>query len=287
LTTSRQPRERILASFAELPPKQRRLARFFLDHESEVAFASANSISEQAGASPATVVRFCRALGYEGYPDLQAAIRNQFPQYRTPIQKLTEQMANGGLPENLPAQIAQVNSQNIQQTMSQVAEDDLSDAVGAIVGAEKIRVFGSGLSAAAALMAEYTLNMLGFPVRACLNGGVAQTLEVSHLTERDLVIVISIWRYLRHEVEAIKAAHRRGARCLTITDSPVAPVVEPADYVFIAETEGAAHNRSLIGILAVIDLLAAALAAERPAESMAALQRIDALYRENGMLWGD
>jgi DNA-binding MurR/RpiR family transcriptional regulator len=64
-------------------------------------------------------------------------------------------------------------------------------------------------------------------------------------------------------------------------------VVEPADYVFIAETEGAAHNRSLIGILAVIDLLAAALAAERPAESMAALQRIDALYRENGMLWGD
>jgi len=287
MTTSMLPRERILASFAELPPKQRLLARFFLDHENEVAFASANSISEQAGASPATVVRFCRALGYEGYPDLQAAVRAQFPQYRTPIQKLTEQMVNGGIPENLPAQIAQANSQNIQQTMSQISKPDLSDAVGAIIGAEKIRVFGSGLSAAAALTAEYALNMLGFSARACLNGGMTQTLEVSHLTDQDLIIVISIWRYLRHEVEAIKAARRRGASCLAITDSPVAPVVDLADHVFIAGTEGAAHNRSLTGILSVIDLLTAALAAERPEESMAALHRIDALYRENGMLLGD
>ncbi len=287
MTISSIPRERILAAFAELPPKQRRLARFFLDHENEVAFASANSISEQVGASAATVVRFCRALGYEGYIDLQAAIRAQFPQYRTAIQKLTEQMANGGLPENLPVQIAQANSQNIQETMSQVSEPDLSDAVAAIIGADRIRVFGSGLSAAAALLAEYTLNMLGFPARSCLNGGVTQTLEVSHITERDMVIVITIWRYLRHEVEAVKAARRSGATCLAITDSPVAPVVELADYVFIAETEGAAHNRSLTGILSVIDLLAAALAAKRPEESMAALHRIDALYRENGMLLGD
>ena len=287
MTTSPIPRERILATFAELSPKQRRLARFFLDHEDEVAFASANYISEQAGASAATVVRFCRALGYEGYTDFQAAIRAQFPRYRTAVQKLTDQMNNGGFSDNLPAQIAEANSQNIRVTLSRVSNPDLKRAVTAIIQAEQIRIFGSGLSAAAALLVEYSLTMLGFPARACLNGGVMQTLEVSHLTERDLVIVICIWRYLRHEVEAVKAARAAGATCIAITDSPIAPVADLANHVFIADTEGAAHSRSLTGILSIIDLLTAALAVEKPQQSVAALKRIDALYRENGMLLED
>ncbi len=287
MTSLATPRERILGTFAELPPKQRRLARFFLDHEDEIAFASANFISAQVGASPATVVRFCRALGYEGYTDLQSAIRVQFPQYRTAVQKLTEQMANGGFSDNLPAQISQANSENIQGTMSQVSKRDLTDAVTAIIRAAQIHIFGSGLSAAAATLAEYSLTTLGFSARACLNGGVRQTFEVARISDGDLVIAITIWRYLRHEVEAVNAARLAGAICIAITDSLVSPIADLADYTFVAATEGAAHSRSLTGILSLIDLISASIAARRPQESMEALKRIDTLYRECGMLWGD
>ncbi len=287
MTSLATPRERILGTFAELPPKQRRLARFFLDHEDEIAFASANFISAQVGASPATVVRFCRALGYEGYTDLQSAIRVQFPQYRTAVQKLTEQMANGGFSDNLPAQISQANSENIQGTMSQVSKRDLTDAVTAIIRAAQIHIFGSGLSAAAATLAEYSLTTLGFSARACLNGGVRQTFEVARISDGDLVIAIMIWRYLRHEVEAVNAARLAGAICIAITDSLVSPIADLADYTFVAATEGAAHSRSLTGILSLIDLISASIAARRPQESMEALKKIDTLYRECGMLWGD
>ncbi len=273
-----------MATFAELPPKQRRLARFFLDNEDVIAFASANYISEQAGASAATVVRFCRALGYEGYLDLQAAIRAQFPQYLTAVQKLAERMANGVLTENLPAQVAQANTDNIQQTMSQVSEADLADAVAAIIRARQIRIFGSGLSAAAAIFAEHSLTMLGFSARACINGGLDQVMEISRLTDRDLVIIISVWRYLRHTIKAAEAAHDVGVTCIALTDSPVAPVAALADYVFVAGIEGAAHSRSLTGILSLIDLMSAVIVTERPKKSMKALQRIDTLYRQNGML---
>ena len=281
------PRERILAAFSELSPKQRRLARFFLDHEDEVAFASASYIGTQAGASPATVVRFCRALGYEGFTDLQTAIRVQFPQYRTTIQKFREQLANGGFPDDLPAQIAQTNSQNIQTTLAQLPDPDLTGAVAAIGRAERIHIFGSGLSVAAAVLAEYSLTTLGFSALACLNGGVRQTLEVSQITARDLVIVIAIWRYMRHEVEALKAARTVGATCIAITDSVVSPLADSADHTFVAATEGAAHSRSLVGILSLIELMSATLAAERPKQSMESLKRIDALYRESGMLWSE
>ena len=281
------PRERILAKFSELPPKQRRLARFFLDHESELAFASVNAVGEQAGASPATVVRLCQALGYDGYTDLQTAIRVQLPQYRTFAQKLVDQMANGGFSDNLPAQISAANSKNIETSLSQVIATDLNEAVTAIIQARTIYIFGSGLSAAAAALAEYTLSMLGLPARACLHGGVTQTLEVSRLDRADLVFVIAIWRYMRHEVEAVNAARMAGVTCLAITDSPLSPLADLADHVFIAATEGAAHSRSLTGIISLIDLLSAAVAARRAEQSVAALQRIDRLYRDGGMLWGD
>jgi len=282
------PRERITAAFAELPPKQRRLARFFLDNEDVVAFASANDIGERTETSAATVVRFCQALGYEGYTDLQSAIRAQFPQYRTFVQKLAERIASDSFTENLPGQIIRANTNNIQQTLSRVSDTDLAEAVAAIVRARKIRIFGSGLSAAAAVSAEHALTVLGFSARAYIDGGgVAQMMEISRLTDQDLVIVISVWRYLRDTVEVAEAARAAGAVCLALTDSLVAPVATLADHVFIADIEGALHSRSLAGIVSLINLISTAIVVERPRESMDALQRIDTFYRQNDILRSD
>ncbi|HET6445533.1 MAG TPA: MurR/RpiR family transcriptional regulator [candidate division Zixibacteria bacterium] len=287
MTSASSPRDQILANFPNLPPKQRRLARYFIDHEDVVAFASTGQIAAQTGASAATVVRFCQALGYEGYPDLQAAIRSQLPQYRTAVQKLAERITDGNLTEHLPAQIAQANINNTQKTLSQVSDSQLTNVVDAIIHARNVSIFGNGLSAAAAISAEYALSVLGFAVRACTDGGMGQLLEISRLTDQDLVIVISVWRYLRSTVEAAEAARAAGATCIAITDSPVAPVATLADHVFITDIEGAVHSRSLSGVLSLIDLISAAIVAERPQESLEALQRIDTFYLENDMLLSD
>lgn len=282
-----RPRERILAAFPDLPAKQRRLARFILDNEDMVAFATASDISQQAGASAATVVRFCRTLGYKGYTDLQTAIRAQIPHYQTAVQKLTERMTNGGFNDSLPPKIAATNIENIRQTMSRVSEATLAAAVADIIQARRILIFGSGLSAAAAVFAEHSLNLLGFSARAFINRGLVQLMDIARLTGQDLVIIISVWRYLRNTVEAAQAAKATGAKMIALVDSPVAPAASLADHVFVADIEGALHSRSLAGIISLVDLLSASIVAERPQESMAALRKVDRLYRENGMLLGD
>lgn len=281
---SLSPRERILAVLPELPAKQRRLARFFLDHEDQLIFNSVNDISERAGVSAATAVRFCQALGYEGYTQLQAAVRSQFPQYQTSVQRLARRIANGGFDEDLAAQIAGVNISNIQQTMNRVSEADLARAVTAIIQARQIRVFGSGLAAAAAVFAEHALLVLGYSARACRGSRLMQELEVSRLTRDDLIIVISLWRYLHDTVQVAEAARANGVPCIALTDSLAAPVALLADHVFVASMEGVAHSRSLAGIMSLIDLLSAALVRERPEESLAALEQIDSLYHQRQLL---
>jgi DNA-binding MurR/RpiR family transcriptional regulator len=287
MTSAPSPREHILANFQNLSPKQRRLARYLIDHEDVVAFASTSQIAEQTGTSAATVVRFCQVLGYEGYPDLQTAVRFQLPQYRTAVQKLAERITDSNRTEHLPAQIAQANINNTQKTLSQVSDSELTNIVAAIIRARNVRIFGSGLSAAAAISAEYALSVLGFAARACTDGGVSRLLEISRLTDQDLVIVISVWRYFRNTVEVAEAARAAGATCIAITDSPVAPVATLADHVFLTDSEGALHSRSLSGILSLIDLFSAAIVVERPQESLEALQRIDTFYLENDMLLSD
>ena len=278
-------RENILAVFHSLSPKQRRLARFILDSEEVVAFASADELAAQAGASAATVVRFARSLGYEGYPDLQSAVRSHFPQFRTAAEKMAERVAGGNpFAAGLREKVAQFGVGNIRQTLEQVHPAELEQIVKALCGARRICIFAGGLSAGPALLAEYSLSMLGFSARAFTEAGLRPLLEISQMQKDDVVIGISIWRYIGSTVEAVQAAHEAGLTCIALTDSPVAPVIRFSHHVLLASTEGAFHGRSPVGIVALVDLLAAAVAAYQPERSVEALERLDAIYRQHGHL---
>jgi DNA-binding MurR/RpiR family transcriptional regulator len=279
--------QKILALFEQLSPKQHRLARYFLDHEHVIAFASANTVGKENDVSAATVVRFARALGYEGYTDLQDDIRAALPQYPTPSQKLAQRLSEGGFVNNISADIAEVNIRNIEQTLQNVSLETLDRAVEAIVDADRILIFSGGLSSTAAVMAQHSLTMLGFQARAIINGGLTQTLEMSTINPGDTVIVISIWRYLKDTVAVANYAHGTGAKVIALTDSLVSPLAPSSDCVFIAATERAAHSRSLTGLISLIDLINATIVSKRPRESMQALQRIDDLYHQQGSLVED
>jgi DNA-binding MurR/RpiR family transcriptional regulator len=279
-----QIRDRILKKFDTLSPKQRTLARFLLQNEAAPAFYSAADIAAEVGISSATVVRFARALGYDGYTDLQDAIRTTLPTYRTIAERMAERVANGHDDHDLRAQVTEVGTRMVRGTLAGIAQNDLDQVVEAVLAADQIKIFGSGLSSAAAILTEYHLVMLGLSARAFLNEGVGQVLHLAHISEGDLVIVVSIWRYIRSTVEALEVAREAGATCLAITDSPVSQVAGLADHVLVADTEGPAHSRSLSGIVALVDLIAATIADRRPEASMAAIERIEELYQKNDML---
>lgn len=278
-------RENILAAFDSLSPKQRQLARFILDSEEVVAFASADELAERVGTSAATVVRFARSLGYDGYPGLQSAVRSHFPQFRTAADRMAERVAGGNsFAQGLQEQVAQVSIDNLRQTFEQVRPAELEKTVKALCGARRIRIFAGGLSSGPALLAEYAFSMLGFSARAFTEAGLRPLLELSQMEKGDVVVGISIWRYIGSTVEAMQAAREAGLTCIALTDSPVAPLTRYSHHVLVASTEGAVHGRSLVGIVALVDLLAAAVAACQPERSMEALRRIDSAYRQHGHL---
>src|SRR5438270_3313975 len=68
----------IRARFDEFSRSQKDVAQYVVDHLDEVAFHTAEELARRANTSSSTVVRFSQALGFEGFPELQEAAREEY-----------------------------------------------------------------------------------------------------------------------------------------------------------------------------------------------------------------
>lgn len=280
--------KRITGSLDEFSRKQSRLARFMLDNKYFVSFASASQVGDKVGASAATVVRFAQSLGYEGFSELQTAIREELPSYLTAVERMGEQLASPQTADDsasdIPHQVFHTDITNIERTANALSTTQLEAALDAIVDAERILVVGSGLSAAPALFFAHSLKVIGFDAQPAIDGGLSLAVSTVQLDGGTLLIAIDLWRYVRSTVEAVRSARRQGATAITITDSIVSPLAQVADHAFEVATDGVVHSLSPTAVISLLNVFIAALSYRVPEQSMEALRRVDAAYRRGNLL---
>src|ERR1700738_3616907 len=68
----------IRTRFDECSRSQKDVAQYIIDHLDEAAFQTAEELARRANTSSSTVVRFSQALGFEGFPELQRAAREEY-----------------------------------------------------------------------------------------------------------------------------------------------------------------------------------------------------------------
>src|SRR5437868_13438271 len=70
--------------FDEFSRSQKDVAQYIVDHLDEAAFQTAEALARRANTSSSTVVRFSQALGFEGFPELQQAAREEYRRHTAP-----------------------------------------------------------------------------------------------------------------------------------------------------------------------------------------------------------
>src|SRR5438132_11087827 len=68
----------IRARFEDFSRSQKDVAQYIVDHLDEAAFQTTEELARRANTSSSTVVRFSQALGFEGFPELQHAARDEY-----------------------------------------------------------------------------------------------------------------------------------------------------------------------------------------------------------------
>jgi DNA-binding MurR/RpiR family transcriptional regulator len=274
----------IVAALPEMSKKQREIARFILDNPDTVAFASAGDVGTRTQSSAATVVRFCQALGYEGYVELQATIRERMRLRRTMVQRLEERLADPIPQDDLLARVFAADIRNIERLAELTDSDRLQAAAAEIRRARQILVVGGGLTATVAGFFTHALRVIGLQARSVVGGGEPLALALAFLRPEDVVIGISFWRNLRDVVQAIQEAQDAGATTIGITDSKLSPLARWPDYSFLVATDGVAHSLSPVATLSLLNAFVAALSSDMPAQVVESLQLVDRAYRRSGLL---
>ena len=82
-----------------LPSRLVRAAEYALAHPDEIAFGTVASVAEAAEIQPSALIRFAKALGYNGFSELQEVfrhrLRERWPPYGERLAKLRTEAHDG------------------------------------------------------------------------------------------------------------------------------------------------------------------------------------------------
>lgn len=211
------------ARAAELSPSQRRIARHVQANYQTVAFSTVADVARAAHVSEATVVRFATALGFSGYPALQAEVRRMVRADLKGTDRFRlsehERPAGAGSLERL----AVAELENLRQLREAGNGAALQEAARALRAARRVLVIGARGAAPLAFHLWFALDKLGLDAARSLSADSEALDRIGRMDGRDVVVAIGFPRYLRATVSQLDLAGSRGVRRIVVTDSPFSP----------------------------------------------------------------
>lgn len=269
---------RLRALLPALSPAEQRIGAAVLADPAAAAAMTISALARAAGTSVATVQRFCRALGFDGYPALRLALAAEAG--RALGQDGQREVSGDIRPgESLAAiveKIAFADARAVEDTARNLDLAVVGAAVDALARARRIDLYGVGASAFVALDFQQKLHRIGRVVFAWTDPHIALT-SAALLSPRDVAVGVSHTGTTRDTVEALQEAKRQGATTIALTNFPRSPLAGVADLVITTAARettfrsGAMASR--LAQLTVVDVLFVAVAARSYAKTQRALRR--------------
>jgi DNA-binding MurR/RpiR family transcriptional regulator len=247
----------IRARFDEFSRSQKDVAQYIVDHLDEAAFQTAEELARRASTSSSTVVRFSQALGFEGFPELQQAARDE---YRRRPPGVNDVLA-GAAPlfsldhTEFEAALA-ADHVNVEDTAHKLSRSDVEAAIDAIVSAEKVLIAGTDQMAFFASYLRHLLMLLDLRAEIVASPSQEALGRLSRIDEQTLVIGLSAGRPHPLITRTMKLARHRKARTLAITDATLSEVARLARIRLYYSSNTPAFVRSHTALLSVIQALA-------------------------------
>lgn len=238
-------------ALSTLSRAERRVGRALLADYPSAGLASAARLAERAEVSPPTVLRFAQSLGYEGFADLQVALRAELTaQSNGPITRLPSAPTADGLLDRL---LQQADAQNARtgETLAQLPGAALEAAVALLANTSRaLYLHGGRFSHLLAMHLAMHLEQLRPGVRLLADPYGRDLGSMIELTRRDVVLLFDFHRYQRSAADLAARVHRAGATVLLITDDLACPVAPEAEVVLAASsTVDTAYQSMAAGFL--------------------------------------
>jgi DNA-binding MurR/RpiR family transcriptional regulator len=270
--------ERIVAAYETMSAQLQTAARYVLDHPRDVALLSMREQARQAGVQPATMTRFAKHLGLSGYEEVREihaeAVRGGDLGFasKAGVQVISQKLKGE---KALAAEMLRSLGHQIERLASEDGLDRLTAAAELLASARRIYCLGLRSSHSVAWHLHYVLSLMS--ERSINLDGIAGTGAdpLRNATERDVLLVASVFPYTRLTIELAEYASERGIPVVAITDSEVAPLAQIAQRVVFVPTDSPSFFHAMSPAFAVAEVLSALVAGRAGEDALAALSHAD------------
>ena len=256
---SAQLRQHILHTMDTLRKSERKVAEYVLNHQEDIIHLRVADLANRAKVSEPTVIRFCRAVGCNGFQDFKLTLAQQlttsprFGQVAVTDDDSTTDFCH---------KVFDGAIDTLMQVRSHLDIHCIEQAVTAIANASRVEFFGFGASGAVAADAFHKFFRLQL-ASAAHSDHHFQNMSASSMQAGDVVVAISQSGRTKALIASLTLAQDAGATVISICPqhSPIAEMADIAIWVNVEEDiEVYTPLCSRIAHLVVIDVLAIGVA---------------------------
>ncbi|KXK58288.1 MULTISPECIES: MurR/RpiR family transcriptional regulator [Micromonospora] len=280
ISASREPGGLIVHISGLLPslsPAEQRVARLVVADPADAARRTITDLATAAETSEATVIRFCRSVGMDGYPQLRIRLAAEAARR---VEPPDARVVGGDIPPGadlaqIIATIAFNDARAVEETAEQLDPAVCEQVVETISAAGRIDVYGAGASGFVASDFQQKLHRIGRTAFYFPDVHTALT-SAALLGRGDVAIGISHTGTTSDVIEVLEQARSRGATTVALTNFPRSPITEVADLVLTTAARETTYRSgataSRLAQLTVVDCLFVGVAARNRARAKRALE---------------
>ncbi|MGG5837111.1 MurR/RpiR family transcriptional regulator [Huaxiibacter chinensis] len=211
-----------------LSDTDRHIAEFILQQPAQVAQMPVSKLAESVQISEATIVRFCKKIGYGGLLNLKTALKRELLEESEQTLPASPDIFLDDSRNDVAQKIALTVETTLNETIGLLDMKVVNPVVNRFLSANRILFVGFGASGLSALEARDKMNRQGIDSEAYTDR-FTMTLKLANLKPQDLVVAFSHSGETPEVVNAFRLARKAGAHCLAISHSPQSPLTELAD----------------------------------------------------------
>ncbi|AFJ47048.1 MurR/RpiR family transcriptional regulator [Shimwellia blattae] len=260
-----------------------RIAGFILATPDKVTRLSIADLSQEVDVGEASIIRFCRTMGYKGFQDfkMDLAIELATTDSQDSNTLLDAEISDTDDAHTIGLKLQSTINNVLSETLNLLDMHQVEQVVEALHTSRMIAIFGVGSSGVTATEMKHKLMRIGLQVDAETNNHFMY-MQAALLKAGDVAIGISHSGDAPETVHALKLAKQSGAVTVALTHNLGSPVSDAADFCLInGNRQGRLQGDSLgtkTAQLFVLDLIYTLLVQKDPERAMTnKLRTMDAL----------
>ena len=248
-------RNQIFSAYDSLFDAEKKVADYLMNHQEKAIEMSVSELAAACEASQATIVRFCKKIGCNGYHHLKIKMAKEMREQDD--HEFSNEISIDNIEQSLKNIMAS-KMEELKETLSSIDGKMLREIIDLVLNANVVEFTAMGNTIPVALDGAYKFNQLGIPA---VSSTIWETQEAYARTMKkgDVMIAISASGASRHLLNMANIAKESGVEVVAITNQAKSPLAEASHYTIVTATrEQVFHDQvsfTRMAAMAVIDSL--------------------------------